>query len=419
MLSGLIFGAILAGAVVAIYILPQNSTAGAAKADPPETPSAVNVRSVRVLIGSGTDRLFIRSNAEIEVRTASNGATRTLPSDSWIEWTSSSNERLVTGDGTVWSSDVTLDTAASAIWVSFSNDNHESDKREYPGRLRVTARGDKRLDVINEVPAELYVASVTAGEIWPTFHVQACRAQAIVARSYVLYQMSRRNQHPFDVSATQGSQVYGGLRRDSTGERAADAASHTRGLVLTWHDGVADRLFCAYYSAACGGMTQSAALFGPDGEVPPLAGGIRCDYCRIAPGETYRWGPVRLDWDELRTRLRARYPDIDSLGSLRSIRIGERTEDGRALTIQLTGSSGESYELLAERFRFAVGAGIIRSTAFTIDHDRRGVVFSNGKGFGHGLGLCQWGMEGQAREGRTADAILKYYYPGARLTRVY
>jgi stage II sporulation protein D len=61
----------------------------------------------------------------------------------------------------------------------------------------------------------------------------------------------------------------------------------------------------------------------------------------------------------------------------------------------------------------------IRSTHFRVRIEGQEMIFEDGRGFGHGLGLCQWGMEGQAREGRTAGQILRYYYPGAQLTRAY
>ena len=75
--------------------------------------------------------------------------------------------------------------------------------------------------------------------------------------------------------------------------------------------------------------------------------------------------------------------------------------------------------MLAERFRLAVGSMVVKSTDFGVRVIDGQVVFEHGRGFGHGLGLCQWGMQGQALAGKRAGEIVRFYYPGSRLTRVY
>jgi stage II sporulation protein D len=299
------------------------------------------------------------------------------------------------------------------------NKGEVSLENEYSGTFRVSANG-AGLTVINEIPIENYVGCVVANEVWPTFHTEAFRGQAVVSRTFVLYQMDRRPMNAIDVTATQGSQVYRGMRRDEVGERGRQAAEYTKGIVLTYPaaDGQ-QKLFCAYFSAACGGRSQSAAFLGPESDVPPLEGGVECDHCKIAPGETYRWGPLLLPISEVTARLTPRYPEVGRLGGIASIEAIEQADSGRTVTLRLAGPHGGVFELLAERFRLVVDPMRIRSTHFRVSVDRDLMVFEDGRGFGHGLGLCQWGMEGQAREGRTAGQILHYYFPGAQLTRAY
>jgi len=301
---------------------------------------------------------------------------------------------------------------------AYHNDDWSPGNR-YPGTLRVILRENGHLDVINAVDVERYVACVVANEVWPTFETEAYRAQAIASRTFVLYQMRRRNTAVFDVVATQSSQVYRGIRTDGTGRRANEAARYTQGIVLTYREGSEDRLFCAYYSAACGGMSQSAAIFGPENDIGPLSGGVRCDYCKIAPGKTYRWGPVRLTKQEVRSRLVAAYPKLTLPGRIRDITVIERTPSDRPVLLQITGAGGKHIDMLAERFRLAMGGSEIRSTDFSLRVTEQHVIFEDGHGFGHGLGLCQWGMQGQALEGKRAGEILRYYYPGSKLTRAY
>jgi stage II sporulation protein D len=190
-------------------------------------------------------------------------------------------------------------------------------------------------------------------------------------------------------------------------------------MVLTWDGDGVERLFCAYYSAVCGGVSQSASLFGAEGDIAPLAGGVACDYCSIAPGDTYRWGTVKLSRQEIGRRLTARYPDRFAPGAVRRVEVIERDRWGRVLRLRIVDAAGAEHEMLAERFRLAIGADDVRSTHFSVRSSGASTVFVEGRGFGHGLGACQWGLEGQARQGRRAGEMLRYYFPGATLTRVY
>ena len=386
----------------------------------PDAPAVSPVRGARVLVGSDLARVRLRGGARLTSLDA-DGTERSLAAaGSWLVATPAASagirigEELFAGDRlTIW------EGAGDPVSLSAVDGDEWLAPRDYPGTLTLVLDEDGRLDVINTVEVEAYVGAVVAGEAWPTFHHAALRAQAIAVRTFVLYQMSRRSDAPFDVSATQRSQVYRGVRDDEIGRRAADAARYTRGIVVTYIDGDRPKLFCAYYSAACGGLSQPAAIFGPENEVPPLAGGVPCDECRIAPGDSYRWGPVRLDKADVLARLAARYPAFAKIGQIERITVETRTDAGRPVTLRITGSQGTSEEILAERFRLALGGAEIRSTDCEITVTRNQVVFSNGRGFGHGLGLCQWGMEGRARKGQLAGEILRYYYPGCRLARVY
>ena len=378
------------------------------------------VREVRVLIAGKCDEVELRAEEGVVFRDADDRVVARGDAGDWTAVKPGPDGGLAVADdgrhSSLWASP-TLDGAT--LFVRTRRDGRRSETYEYFGRLQLLPGDRGLIDLINHVDVERYVACVTCNEVWPTFHADAFRGQAIVARTYVLYQMLRRNAADFDVSATQGSQVYRGVQRDRAGRRAAAAAQYTRGVALTWPDGGTDRLFCAYYSAACGGRSQSAAIFGPAGDVAPLAGGVVCDYCRIAPGKTYRWGPERFKKRTVYERLTAADPELAALGGLRRAEVSQTTSDGRAIAVRLAGENGASPEVLAERFRLAVDPMLIRSTHFEMEDGGDELIFKNGRGFGHGLGLCQWGMQAQAREGRSVSEILQHYYPGSRLTRVY
>lgn len=409
--------------VLAIAGAPPDTPVQVRASERPEPgPADVStpLRSVRVLIAAGVTRLRVRAESALSVR---DNARKALGSFDSLDWTVVAPEdpgEVRVGahswpTPSLWIEPVDHGPLA----VSVEQNGEWSDEVPYPGALRVVVRKEGGLDGINHVDVERYVACVTAVEVWPTFDVEAYRAQAIVARTYVLYQMMRRQDAAFDVSATQGSQVYRGIRADGSARRASAAVRHTHGLVLMWMDHGQDRLFCTYYSAACGGRSQSAAIFGSEGDIEPLAGGVPCDYCSIAPGPSYRWGPVHLSKDRIRSKLVGRHPELKSLGRIRRIEVSERTPSGRPVTLRILGSRGDPYEMLAERFRLIVAPNEVRSTDFQMRDAGGEVVFEHGRGFGHGLGLCQWGMQGQSLQGRRAGEILRYYYPGSRLTRAY
>ncbi len=408
--------------VLVVVMVCAAGVAAAAQNQPPaqapEAPPSSGLRPVRVQIAANTKQLRVRADGTVYVLNEDGVRVDSISATSWqtIEHRALGEVRI---GGKLRSTPFVLEAAAArAITVSLRQGGQWSKERQYPGTLELRASDDD-LAVINLVDIEQYAACVVANEVWPTFQTEAYRAQAVVARTYALYQMMRRSSSSYDVSAAQGSQVYRGLRGDVVGERAKEAARFTRGLALTYpRDGV-DKIFCTYYSAACGGMSQSADIFGEEGTISPLAGGVRCDYCAIAPGDTYRWGPVKMKLTQVRDKIVRRYPDLRALGGFRAIEIADRSATGRPVHLRLRGAGGKSEDILAERFRLAVGPSTLKSTDFQIECTDRHVIFSNGRGFGHGLGLCQWGMEGQARQGRRAGEILRFYFPGAKLTRVF
>jgi stage II sporulation protein D len=383
-------------------------------------PASIPVRDVRVLLASGASGVRVTSSSPLTILGGDAQKIGEVPPGGESLFAAGGNLTIRWNERTGLPAILKVQPRPDApLEVSFDRESAWSEPAVFLGVLRFRAAEGGGLEVINEVDLEHYVGCVVGNEVWPTFDVEAFRAQSIVARTFVLYQMTRRPDAAVDVSATQGSQVYRGVRDDAVGRKGVEAAEYTRGLVLTYDDKGAPRIFCTYYSAACGGASQPAKLLGAEGDVEPLRGGVNCDHCKIAPGDTYRWGPVSVAVDELIGRLVERYPEMAALGRVVSITPVDRTATGRPLSLRLTGSTGKSEDLIAERFRLAVGASVVKSTDCRIRVVGDEVIFDQGKGYGHGLGLCQWGMEGLARSGKQAAEILRYYYPGSQLTRAY
>lgn len=389
-------------------------------APPQEKNDPTPLRSVRVWLIKEVQGLRIRVEGDLAEASSISGLAAELASGKTVSVMPHRPGYVRAGNTVVPQAECGIELAGEGrVWISYRDQGKWSEPHAYPGSFRVSANSENTLDVQNLVDVEDYVACVTAAEIWPTFHDVAFQTQAIIARTYVLYQMERRLSASYDIRASDGAQVYRGFRDDGTGRRARKATVDTRGLVCSWRSGDQDVLFSTYYSAVCGGTSQSAAIFSKTDDIPPLQGGVACDYCQLAPKESYRWGPFQISRRDAFARLTARYPALSSLGTITDITVLQRTGDNRPIRLTIAGSSGQKHEMLAEHFRLAMGSNKVRSTHFRVRVDGRQVIISDGRGFGHGLGLCQWGMQGQAVAGRSVSEILGFYFPTSKLTRAY
>ncbi len=288
--------------------------------------------------------------------------------------------------------------------------------KTYRGELRIQRRDDKLL-FINQVDVESYLCGVLRGELHRYFHRESFKAQAIAARTYVLFNMQHTPQDRiWDVVDHEGSQMYIGVSGED--KIAVDAVKQTTGQVCVWDDGTEDHLFCTYYSSTCGGITQNVSQFRPNApSVPPLCGNVQCPDCYLAPH--FQWGPVRLSKAEVTKRIFTRYPSLRRLKTIQDIKPKQRGADGRITHLLLVGADGAIGTLVAEDFRLSLGGRTIKSTRFDLETKGDDFVFKNGKGYGHGVGLCQYGMETKARRGWNHQRILTTYYPGAKIKKAY
>lgn len=289
----------------------------------------------------------------------------------------------------------------------------------YRGRLRFWPQTDGTAVLINIVDMEDYLVGVVAGELGASFHPEAMKAQAIAARTYAWYQKTRAGRRQdWDVVRTTASQVYSGLQRRAQVPWAQRAVRATCGLVCTWDSPQGEQIFCTYYSSTCGGYSQSIAQVRNQEAIPPLAGGVACDFCEISPN--YRWQTTRLSKQLITRRLRDRYPTaFNAIGPIDRVEVIARNAAGRPTRLDLVDAAGNAVELEAENFRLAVDPRVMKSTWCEPINDGEHIAFTQGRGYGHGMGMCQYGAEGQARAGRSAAQILHFYYPQSRLCRAY
>jgi len=297
--------------------------------------------------------------------------------------------------------------------------------RRYRGVMRVVPT-DTSVLVVNVLPIEQYLRGVVPLEIGLRAPAEqaAAEAQAIAARSYSWVHLSQggtaRNA-AYDMLATVADQVYGGV--DAERPFSDAAVRETNGLVIKYNGRTAE----APYHASCGGETASPEEVWRAASEPYLKRvsdkipGSNRFYCDIAP--RYAWTRA-FSGDELDAAVRTYLRNFVTVpeggpGHVQAISIETRTPSGRVGQLMITTDRGK-YNLRGNDIRAvlrAPGSEMLNSTYFSLEPEKArdgGIarVVVRGNGYGHGIGMCQWGAIGRARAGQSARAILATYYPG-------
>lgn len=276
----------------------------------------------------------------------------------------------------------------------------------YRGRTYVVPTSGG-LTAVNYVDLEEYLYSVVGSEVPTSWPLEALKAQAVAARSYALYQRQTSANTVFDVGDTTRWQVYKGIQEETASTQAAVQA--TRGQVLTYQG----QIINAVFHSSSGGHTENVE----DVWVSPLP------YLRGVP-DFDQSAPV-FQWTESFSadQLRARIPGIGNILSFEPV---EYTPRGRIERMRVIGDAGEK-QLSGDELRRALN---LRSTLFSIEPQygqtastrsmasASGGFVVSGRGFGHGIGMSQYGALGMATQGHDYRQILTHYYQGAILSRI-
>ncbi len=277
----------------------------------------------------------------------------------------------------------------------------------YHGALVLVPAGDDELVAVNRLPLEDYLAGVVASEMPRTFPPEALKAQAVAARSYACYRLAGggralSGRHTLD-------QAYRGLSAEWPGARRAVEA--TRGEVMLL-DG---KLFKAFYHSTCGGLILPADRIFPVVPIEPLSGGVKCTWCQSSP--KYR-GSALLKNSDIDLALASRGIVGARVVDLRVTSSGS-TREPQSVSIHYVKARRRRVKTMkAVAFRMAVGPDKMYSAWIASVKPVRGGFKVTTRGYGHGVGMCQFGAAGQARQGRDYRRILETYYPGARIGRV-
>ncbi len=285
--------------------------------------------------------------------------------------------RIVNGNVSIGGKEVSA--LSYPIEISASNDIIAFNGKSYRGKFLLHKLSSSKIQIINKLNIEDYLRGVVPCEL-RVGEVEALKAQAVIARSFAL---SKIKGGKYDLKATVEDQVYNGIEAEI--KRTDKAIKETRGIVCTYRGEVID----ARYSSTCGGRTQ-------DGDKPYLESRV-CQFCKFSPH--YRWKSEHL---------------LSDFGKVRSIRIYKKDKSGRVDMIKIVSNKG-TQEIRGTTFRAKFGL----KSRFCDIRMKGNKIQVTGKGYGHGIGLCQYGAVGMARKGYKYKSILKYYYKRIKVEKIY
>ena len=334
------------------------------------------------------------------------------------------------------------------IGVNFHWERKET--QVFLGTLRLVVEADK-ITAINQLPVEQYLASVISSEMKATAGLELLKAHAVISRSWLLAQMRRREENSekkdgffsfikkdeelirwydredhtiFDVCADDHCQRYQGITKQ-TSKAVEQALKATRGCILCYGDEICD----ARFSKCCGGVTEEFQYCWEDTPKPYLIS-VEDPFCNTDDKEVlsqvlndydqetndfYRW-TVEYTVDELSRLVSEKLKD--DFGTITDLIPLERGKSGRIWKLKIVGTK-KTFTIGKElEIRRALSESHLYSSAFDVEKTKNGFRL-HGKGWGHGVGLCQIGAAVMGQKGYKYDEILLHYYRGAEIKKIY
>ncbi len=275
--------------------------------------------------------------------------------------------------------------------------------KEYHGSMWVMVDENKTRMLINCVPIENYVASVLCTESWPGWPLEVNKVFAIASRTYVIAMVQNASiaQRPYHVKNTNAHQTYTGGQVQGVQKEAVD---QTKGLFLSYNNAP----ITAMFDACCGGIITAKMSDVNFDHAPYLARNYPCNYCKDC--KIYSW-QAEFDLYNLEKRLKK---ELKQLRRLKDVTIAKKDSAGIVKVVNVM-SGNRSLKLNGKRLYSLPG---VKSFCYTIAKSSHNTITIKGKGYGHHLGLCQWGAKQMVVEGWDYKSVLNFYYPGTKLMRL-
>jgi stage II sporulation protein D len=393
----------------------------------PTTPGRTEP-TVRIGLKVDTAAVVISSTTAAQLLDQQNRVVANFGANERWTFTARGNEVIATSPtGTTASSSGTplrLQTAANG-WLMIND-------KAYRGEMLLRRAGNDRITLINVLDMERYLLGVVPFEIGRAQgQLEAIKAQAIAARTYAIGGMGSRNALGFDFYATVADQVYGGASGEDT--MVSRAVMETRGEIITYQG----EPIIAYYSSTCGGRTAAVPEVWPWRNGRPYLKSVsdmrpdgQSAYCDAS--NRYRW-TVTWSEDSLKHVLqntiggRLNNPNF-RIERIDDIRITGTTESGRAEALNIV-LDGNTHRIPADSIRWVLRPRVNGSLNSSLIFELHSLASGPGQpvtrleveggGWGHGVGMCQFGAIGRAKAGHNYRQILGAYYSDTEITRLY
>ena len=263
----------------------------------------------------------------------------------------------------------------------------------YPGDIEIW-KGQNGLYVVTELPLEEYVKDVVISEVGTKWETEALKAQAVISRTYALYQKNSNGKAIYHLTSSVLHQVYKG---NGSKPEVSSAVEKTKGEVLIYNGKPIEAL---YHSTSSGKTELPGEVFGKN---YPYLKSVEA-FSNRSP---YWIWERKIPVSEIENSLK--------LTGIKEIRVKSYTSTGRVKEISVIVEMGE-HVYKSNDFRKLLGWQRLPSTDFNMSRDNGSIIFE-GKGYGHGVGLCQWSALEMAKKGKTYKKILSYFYPGAEIKK--
>ena len=262
----------------------------------------------------------------------------------------------------------------------------------YTGAIEVW-KGQNGLYVINEIPFEDYIKSVVLAEVGANWEMEALKAQAVVSRTYAVYQKNANGNSYYHLTSSVLHQAYKGNSSDT---RIAYAVEKTSGEVLTFNNKPIE----AFYHSTAGDRTElPEEVFGKS---YPYLKSVQAS-CEASP---YWVWEKNIPISEIEKSL--------NISGIKGIKIKSYTATGRTKELEIDSESEQIATIKSTELRRLLGWQKLPSTNFSLVRDGASIIFE-GKGYGHGVGLCQWSALEMAKKGKSYKEILSSFYQGTEI----
>lgn len=358
---------------------------------------------IRILLKTNPQRISISSDFGIELRTSNKKGTI-----SGRLSVSFNPLKIITSKGQIKNTDY-------PVFITPTRGNIYIGGRAYPGGIKISKKSE--ILIVNHIPIEEYLKCVIPYEMGtlPLNQIEALKAQAVAARSYAM--ANRKTESDYDVLPTIYDQVYGSIEK--VDEIINKAVESTRGVVAVY----GGKIINAKYSSTCGGITEDNENIWHGQRVSYLrsvrdAGWDGEPFCRFSPHFEWERTYKKNEFFEV-VKKQVRELFGQNPKEIRWIKIAQRTKTNRVHTIEINTEIGKFY-LDKDQIRrlFADFRGSIKSLMFRIKIKGNNIIIS-GRGYGHGVGMCQYGAMEMAKENLNYKQILYHYYTGIRLVKLW